>query len=202
MDLLEIWTLLIQTRLKIYEYAAVSMSTRSRTVLNKIDGASEIRRAQICDDVLEDLLSDEHQPHPHILKVSTHSRPVDLPSHSHNNQSLWKLRGAGCTQSAVCQPGRGKRTSQYGLSLIPNLQIPLLDKPTRKPLNLQPGKRSIQIPLREIIPSLSGSNKHLQLDTTCSVALHSSGSEFRAKAVDVVDDVRLETLSYMRGKVG
>ena len=129
----------------------------------------------------------------HTLKASTHSHPVDLSSR--NNQPHWKLRGDGCTQSAVCQPGRGKRTSQHDLSLTPNLQIPLFNKPTRKSLNLQPRKRSIQIPLREIIPSLSRSNEHLQLDTTCSVALDSRGSEFCAEAVDVVDNVRLEALS-------
>jgi hypothetical protein len=80
------------------------------------------------------------------------------------------------------------------LSFITPLQIPLLHKPTRKPLNLQARKHSIQIPLREIISSLSRGYKHLQLDPTRAIALHRSGSEFRAETVDVVLDERLESL--------
>ena len=80
------------------------------------------------------------------------------------------------------------------LSLIPLLQIPLLHKPARKPLNLQSRKHSVQVPLREIIPSFSRGYEHLQLDTTRSIALHRSGGEFRAETVDVVLDERLESL--------
>ena len=61
--------------------------------------------------------------------------------------------------------------------------------------NLQPRKLSIQIPLREIVASLSRGYEHLQLDTTSPVALRRSGGEFRADTADVVDDERLESFS-------
>ena len=86
------------------------------------------------------------------------------------------------------------------LSLIILLQIPLLHKPTRKALNLQPRECSIQIALREIIASFGRGQEHLQFDTTSSVALYCGGSECCADAVDVVDDERLESL-FCEGKM-
>jgi hypothetical protein len=86
-------------------------------------------------------------------------------------------------------------------SLITPLQIPLLHKPTRKPLNLQSRKHRIQIPLREIVPPFSRSYEHLQLDTPSAIALHRSGGEFSAETVDVVLDEGLESLSCCDGKL-
>lgn len=120
--------------------------------------------------------------------TSKNKTESNSPKHAKKSHTSNSLDLPARTYARIRPRGQDRR------SLSRRLQFPLPNEESFEALHLQTRKCVVQVALREVISTLSGSNESLQSHSSPTISLSCSECQFGTQGVQSVQDVRLEFL--------